>query len=68
MTRSITGAGMPSSSPHSLGEASHHDTPSTNLTSFSPEDTANVVVGRFKVNVIAANDDDATGSEYGTES
>lgn len=68
MTRSITGAGMPSSSPHSLGEASHHDTPSTNLTAFSPDDVANVIAGRFKLSVTPAHEDDATGSEYGTES
>jgi len=67
MTRSVTGAGMPSSSPHSLGDVSHHDTPSTNFTAFSPEDVANVIAGRFKISVTRAHEDD-TGSEYGTAS
>ena len=65
MTRSVTGAGMPASSPHSLGDASHHDTPSTNLTAFSPEDVANVGDGRFKVSVTPAHEDDTIGSEDG---
>lgn len=66
MPRSNPITGMPSSSPHSLGDASHHDTPSTNLTAFSPNDVAHVNAGRYKLNVHHANDDDATGSEYGT--
>ena len=65
MTRSITGAGMSASSPHSLGDTSHHDTPSTNLTAFSPEDVANVVEGRFKVSISSAHEDDTIGSEDG---
>lgn len=68
MTRSITGAGMPSSSPLSLGEASHHDTPSTNLTAYSPDDVANVIEGRLKICVIPAHGDDTTGSEDGNVS
>jgi hypothetical protein len=63
MTRSITGAAMPTSSPYSLGEASHHDTPSSSLTAFSPEDVANVIKGRFKVSVTPAHEDDAIGSD-----
>jgi hypothetical protein len=66
MTRSINGAVMPSSSPHSLGEASYHDTPSTNLTAVSPEDVANVVNGRFKLSITPAHDDGTIGSEDGT--
>jgi hypothetical protein len=68
MTRSITGAGMPSSSPHSLGDASHHDTPSTNLTAYSPgiaDDVADVLADRFKVSVTPAHEDGTIGSEDG---
>ena len=66
MTRSIAGAIMPSSSPRSLGEGSHHDTPSTNLTAYSPDDVANVIAGRLKICVIPARGDDTIGSEDGT--
>lgn len=66
MTRSIAGAVMPSSSPRSLGEGSHHDTPSTNLTAYSPDDVANVIAGRLKICVIPAHGDDTIGSEDGT--
>jgi hypothetical protein len=71
MTRSITGAGMPSSSPYSLGDPTHQDTPSTNLTAFSPgvaDDVANVIAGRFKVGITSAHDDDTIGSEDGKAS
>jgi hypothetical protein len=68
MTRSITGAAMPSSSPYSLGDLTHHDTPSTNLTAFSPgvvDDVANVIAGRFKVGDTSVHEDDTIGSEDG---
>ncbi len=68
MTRSLIGAGMNSSSPQSLGDLSHHDTPSTNLTAFSPDvakDVDRVIAGRFKVSITSANEDDTIGSEDG---
>lgn len=68
MTRSIAGAGMTASSPHSLGDASRHDTPSTNLTAFSPEDVVDFNEGRFKVSITPAHEDDTIGSEDGKAS
>ena len=68
MTRSLAGAGMSSSSPQSLGDLSHHDTPSTNLTVFSPDvakDVDKVIASHFKVSIISANEDDTIGSEDG---
>ncbi|KAF7505790.1 hypothetical protein GJ744_000461 [Endocarpon pusillum] len=68
MTRSFAGTGMSSSSPQSLGDFSHHDTPSTNLTAFSPDvvkDVDKVIASRFKVSITSANEGDAVGSEDG---
>jgi hypothetical protein len=68
MTRSVPGAGMPSSSPYSLGDLTHHDTPSTNLTAFSPgvgDDVDNVSASRFKVGDTSTHEDDTIGSEDG---
>jgi hypothetical protein len=66
MTRSDSGAVMPSSSPHSFGEASHHDTPLTSLTAFSPEDIARANANRFKFSITSAHADSTTGSDDGT--
>lgn len=68
MAPSTTGVALPAvpaSSPHSLGEASHHDTPSTNLTAYSPttDDVANVIKGRSKVKVTEAHETESVDSD-----
>jgi hypothetical protein len=67
MTHSISSTVVPDSSPHSFEEASHHDTPSTNLTAYSPgDDITNVVKGRFKVSISSSRETETDGSEEGT--
>jgi hypothetical protein len=47
----IKGPTLAKSSPYSSDEASHHDTPSTSLTAFSPESASAATAPRLKFNV-----------------
>lgn len=47
----IKGPALATSSPHSSDEASFLDTPSTNLTAFSPESASTATAPRPKFNV-----------------
>jgi hypothetical protein len=52
------------SSPHSSDEASHNDTPSTNLTAFSPGSATTATGPRPKFNLILA-EPDGTSFNFG---
>ena len=58
------GPALAKSSPHSSEEASHNDTPSTNLTTFSSESAGTATGSRPKFNLILA-EPDGTNFNYG---
>jgi hypothetical protein len=60
----IKSPALAKSSPHSSDEASHNDTPSTNLTNFSPESASTATGPRPKFNLVLA-DSDGTSFNFG---
>jgi hypothetical protein len=53
----IKGPALAKSSPHSSDQASNNDTPSTNLTTFSPESVSTATGPRPKFNLVLAQPD-----------
>lgn len=60
MMANIKGPTLAKSSPHSSDEASHNDTPSTNLTAFSPESASTTTGPRPKFNLVLAESENTS--------